>query len=297
MPSHRPHLISQDILATLRDYRHISSTPVRGVTVAANDHKDLLDTLALMEARTAQTIIFDADQAIALLPALARFDGRFDVQLPFPTVLLQFSRQIDESELFPPAICRAGIEAPDDSCRVQGIVVGEQDGYISASLWFEGGLISRATWQNEPDGTLRLTETEVTELLAVPVDTVYKEVSSTADVKAAHKARVRLLTCSMLAYINCANVNLVRSEPVPERVNNKRRNEGKRVLEDYYTVRVMHQQYDSGESDGRHGPSHSFRYDVRGHFRQLASGRTIWVQAHQRGLQHELYRPKVYEVG
>jgi hypothetical protein len=42
--------------------------------------------------------------------------------------------------------------------------------------------------------------------------------------------------------------------------------------------------------------THGFRYDVRGHFRRLPDGKLTWVRAHQQGLAHELYKPKVYKA-
>jgi len=54
-------------------------------------------------------------------------------------------------------------------------------------------------------------------------------------------------------------------------------------------------QYAPGDSRGQ-GSRHAIRYDVRGHFRRLAGGKTTWVRAHQRGLSNELYVPKVYKA-
>jgi hypothetical protein len=41
------------------------------------------------------------------------------------------------------------------------------------------------------------------------------------------------------------------------------------------------------------GSSHGYRYDVMGHLRFKTNGTVEWVRPHQRGLQHELYIPKV----
>ena len=49
----------------------------------------------------------------------------------------------------------------------------------------------------------------------------------------------------------------------------------------------------SGEPTCRHV---SFRFDVRGHWRNLSDGRTVWIRPHQRGVEHDLYRPKAYKV-
>ena len=69
----RPHLIKNDILAILHDYERIateigleSSEPKLQV-----DHIDLLACKAILE--DARVILFPAEQALALRPALKRF--------------------------------------------------------------------------------------------------------------------------------------------------------------------------------------------------------------------------------
>ena len=60
--------------------------------------------------------------------------------------------------------------------------------------------------------------------------------------------------------------------------------------------RIRGVQYDSEGYEKGAGVKHGIRYDVRGHFRRLETGKTIWVRPHQRGLQNELYVPKTYVV-
>lgn len=48
----------------------------------------------------AQTILFSADQALALRPALEDFGERVEYRLPFPLVILQFDHPIPEREFF-----------------------------------------------------------------------------------------------------------------------------------------------------------------------------------------------------
>jgi hypothetical protein len=88
----------------------------------------------------------------------------------------------------------------------------------------------------------------------------------------------------------------VRQVHTPDAVNRKREKKGKRRLEDYYVIEynAPHSGGD-GQATGE-GGKHGFRYDVCGHFRRLADGRTIWIAAHQRGLANETYKPKIYRV-
>ncbi len=106
--------------------------------------------------------------------------------------------------------------------------------------------------------------------------------------------RLLPLVNACLSYINCENIYLEKQGEVPEAVNRKREKKGKSRLEPYYVCRIRGVQYDS---DGTgEGSKHGIRYDVRGHFRRLTTGKTIWVRPHQRGLTNELYVPKVYHM-
>jgi hypothetical protein len=108
------------------------------------------------------------------------------------------------------------------------------------------------------------------------------------------KEKCRRLASACIQYINCENIYLEKQGEVPEAVNRKRESKGKSRLEPYYVCRIRGVNYDSiatGE-----GSKHSIRYDVRGHFRRMTTGKTIWVRPHQRGLTNELYIPKVYKV-
>jgi hypothetical protein len=106
--------------------------------------------------------------------------------------------------------------------------------------------------------------------------------------------QIRRICVACIGYINCENVYLEKQGEVPEAVNRKRENKGKSRLEPYYVCRIKGVQHDSHATGT--GAKHGVRYDVRGHFRRLDTGKTIWVRPHQRGLQNELYMPKVYKV-
>lgn len=107
---------------------------------------------------------------------------------------------------------------------------------------------------------------------------------------------VRKLANACIGYINCDNIYLAQDGIVPDKVNRKRAKQGKTILEPYYVCRIRGVQYDSNGEPTGEGTHHGFRYDVRGHFRKLTSGKTTWVRPHQRGLQNELYIPKTYVV-
>lgn len=106
--------------------------------------------------------------------------------------------------------------------------------------------------------------------------------------------RFRYLAIACIGYINCDNVYLHREGEVSDKVNRKREAKGKSRIEPYYVCRIRGVNYDSVATGT--GATHSIRYDVRGHFRKLSTGKTTWVRPHQRGVHNELYVPKVYKV-
>jgi hypothetical protein len=102
------------------------------------------------------------------------------------------------------------------------------------------------------------------------------------------------LAIACIGYINCRNIRLVQKGNTDISANRKRAKKGKRILEPYYVCEIQGVRYDSvGRETGRHV---SFRFDVRGFYRRLRSGQTVWVRPHQRGLAHDRYLPKDYKV-
>jgi len=102
------------------------------------------------------------------------------------------------------------------------------------------------------------------------------------------------LAIACVAYINCENITLER-QAADAKLNRSRTGKGKKPFEDYYLCHLRASRGEAGAGEGQ-GGEHGFRYDVRAHFRRLPDGRLTWVRAHQRGVGHELYRPKVYQV-
>lgn len=276
-------IIKQDILTALRDYERMTQSEIAGrLSIKVNDHTDTIATLRILEP--AQVILFDSEQALALVPAIRRFAEQLDFRLPFPSILFQFSEPIPETDIL--------VQERADHDSLLALVVSQTEGGINnASMWFESTAVNRAQWENESVSPLRIAPTAMEE---EDSDLLIADNLTPAEVKLHNKEIIRLLACAMVAYINCENITLERQE-VDEKVNRKRAAKGKREMTPYYTVRLRGVRYES-EEGAVSGRQASFRFDVRGHFRHLEDGRSTWVRAHQRGLRHERYIPKVYEV-
>lgn len=289
----RPYIIKNDILAILNDYARITAEiglegEERKLQV---DHIDLLACKVIMEE--AHVILFSAKQALALRPALQRFVEALDYHLPFPSVFIQFTQPIPEAEFFLPEpsdlagstefLQKLGLSEGDKIC---GIALNQDQGtkgkvINNAVAWFASTAVNRAAWDNQPDAHLRIN----------PL--VLKDEQS--QVRVRNKRILQLFAIAIIAYINCENITLER-QAVDPKINRKRLKQGKRELPEYYICRVRGEHTNYLSEGAGAGSKHAFRYDVRGHFRRLPDARLTWVRPHQRGLEHEFYKPKVYEV-
>lgn len=281
-----PHrIIKDDILTILRNYQRMSEQAVVGrLTIKVNDHTDTIATMRMLE--DAQVIVFPAETALALVPAIRRFAEQLDFRLPFPSVMFQFSAPIAETDLL--------AQEKDEPDKIQALVVSQtENGINNASIWFESTAVNRAQWANESVTPLRISPTAVEE---EDSDLYVMDNLTPAEVKIRNKEIIRLLAVAMVAYINCDNV-VLEHQAVDERINRKRAAKGKRPLAPYYTCAIRGVRYEPGESNPT-GRKVGFMFAVRGHFRRLESGRTIWVHAHYRGVEHgaESAKPKAYEV-
>lgn len=253
-------------------------------------------------AAEAQTILFSADQALALRPALAEFDDQVTHRLPFRSIILQFDRPIPEHEFFEteradyqePEFLRnlaavwrdAGLPltgwTPEDGDAVtavlltQGTTTDTGKTFNQAVAFFVSTAVNRAYWR----GTELLYLTGVRDVVNVIED---------------NKRTLRNLAVACVAYMNCVNLQLEKHEP-PAAIQKRRRRDNKPPIPAYYTVTVRPEYRRDGDGSGEPGSKHSYRYDVRGHFRRLADGRLTWVRPHQRGLAHEQYIPAVRKV-
>ena len=234
-------------------------------------------------ARYAQTFIFDAEQIMAFLRAVDRKLAHGNYEVPFTEMIIQFSAPIPERE-FLTGYHTAGVTPGPDELddAVLGIVLGfpgDRGHIVNVIAYYKSGSINRATMDVSGDGS-------------ITSDVI---VGTGSDLGMQDKQRIANLGMLCLAYLNSPGIEVERMA-FPEKLNRRREREGKRPLEPYYLCKVAKQHYahaGAGESSGRHV---SFRFDVSGHFRRLPDGRMVWVRAHQRGLEHGLYQPKVYVV-
>lgn len=104
----------------------------------------------------------------------------------------------------------------------------------------------------------------------------------------------------LINFLSSPSVKLVHNEP-PKELQRARQRRGQEPLPGWYeiTYRKHVQEYTKSKMSTKKW-EHSFRYDVRGHFKRFErgpmAGRVIWCPPHQRGLKHELYRPKGYRT-
>lgn len=246
-----------------------------------NHWADALDFyITAATAQRAKTFIFDSAQIMAFVEAIDRKLAPGDYQPPFDEMIIQFSEPLVEQE-FLTGIRTSGLPV-EHGDRVLGLALGfptEQRQNITMSAWFSSTSVNRAVMRIGGDGSL-----------------ASETITGTMQENAARdKQRILNLGMLCIAYINSPGIEIEHVEPDPA-VNRKRIAKGKRELPDYYVCRVRHERragVGEGESTGRHV---SFRFDVRGHFRRLADGRTTWIRAHQRGVDNELYKPKTYWV-
>lgn len=279
--------IRQRVIEMLQRYEKSSEEWVGGaVNVKVDDHVDIIATLRALESDDAKTIIVPAEQALALMPAAKRFEDHLDFHLPFECCVFQFDQPIPEEKM----LHREREEADE----VMALVVVQYEGVNSATAWFKSTAVNRVAWNNAPTSDFRFSPTAF-EIMEDKSDILLGVSLTPAEVKMRNKETLRLLACAIVAYINCENVTIEKGEEVPEKVNRKREKEGKRRIDPYYVVKIRHEKVEGGGSTGL-GTKHSFRYDVRGHFRRMADGKLTWVRAHQRGLSHEFYVPNVYKA-
>lgn len=228
-------------------------------------------------AIASQTIVFDGKQAQIFKDATQNYTDTLDYKLPFECVFLQFTQPVD-------------LEIRNnynEQCRdVEALILAQSDNgaglfrnfafAIYRSPIGNGYLPLFIQWAS--DGTeLHFDDNEPEEM------------------RQAIKA-IERLAISCIGFINCLNVDLEKIEGASEAINRKREQKGKSRLEPYYICKIKGGEHDSVGATGT-GSKHDHIYDVRGHFRKLTSGKTIWVRPHLRGIHSGgLYIPKTYVV-
>lgn len=279
----RPRIIKADILDVLNLFKKATEDAPPPGEKGRQDWTDLIATRAALI--DAQVVLFSTAQALALRPALDRFAGELEYRLPFQSVMLQFTDPIPESEFLNIERTRSMMAAGVEEDQILAMILSQTEGSTgeiinNAAVWFKTTSVNRVSWVNAANAHLRIDD-------AAPGKDDPQQMQN--------KLTIQRLAIACISYINCENIVLKR-RGVPARVNTKRRRKHKRELPDYYLCKIRGDRYAQGGEPGGTGHSHSYRYDVRGHFRRLSGGRLIWVRPHQRGLTNELYKPKVYDM-
>jgi len=113
------------------------------------------------------------------------------------------------------------------------------------------------------------------------------------------RGRMRAWLLHLANFLCSPSIKLVRQEPSPQ-LQKARRASGKAPLAGWYELTYRRHVREYGPAKISPGAQwhHSFRYDVRGHFKRFEhgamAGRVLWCPPHQRGLRNTLYRPKGY---
>jgi hypothetical protein len=115
--------------------------------------------------------------------------------------------------------------------------------------------------------------------------------------------RSRMVTWLIHAvnFLSSPSVKLMPVEP-EKALQKARMRKGKQPLPGWYEIayRKSVKEYTKNKFSEKQY-EHSYRYDVRAHqmvFKKgRMAGRVLWCPEHQRGLKHELYKPKTYRVG
>lgn len=241
--------------------------------------KDLMDS---------QTIVFSTEQAEVFQGMGATYAESIDYLLPFSRIYLQLTKPLpirfENADLQLFALILKQIMSPggvvDDSNKDYIILTpGQSEGDIT----YVNSVCGMVIHETGGMGSYQISWMHTT------TDAWLSRGCTGSDL-------LKAMAVGCIGYINCENIYLHKEGQIPDKVNRKREREGKKVLEPYYVCRIRGVQYDSNGEPTGEGTHHGFRYDVRGHFRKLATGKTTWVRPHQRGLQNELYIPKTYVV-
>lgn len=257
------------------------------------------------DTKNAKTILFSGEQAQVFTKVHRSYVDTLDFKLPFPEVLLQFTcpvkidyqlrsdRDYDRGSLIAMALSQDEIGRSDFERYVRNSEEHRRkydlppNKTINVEFNSDGfTVVNRVCFLYEDWGT---------EYIGWHSAHTQEFLADEDKVQGEAMAIWQNVAIACIGYVNCENIHLHREGEVAESVNAKRERNGKSRLEPYYVCRIRGVQYDKTDATGT-GSAHGIRYDVRGHFRRLTTGKTTWVRPHQRGLANELYVPKVYLV-
>lgn len=246
------------------------------------------------QLRLAKTILFSTEQIEVFRDLPPGYADSLDYRLPFPFLFIQLSS---------PFVVDVPMDGYVERSEILYFVLAQQE-------LTEEALAKHKAFYSSPEFFAKPAEHLDSGILN-SVFVIYKELNTTRfgwmsesahefitdytrDASESFYSMLKRLCIALVGYINCENIYLEEQGGASEAVNRKRAAKGKARIEPYYVCRIKGVQSPSHATGT--GVKHSIRYDVRGHFRRLDSGKTIWVRPHQRGVQNELYIPKVYKV-
>lgn len=254
------------------------------------EYAHAIDFTAASEiAKRAQTLIMDTNQVLQFIRGIDRKLAPGNYPIPFNWMSIQFTGDGIPENLFTTGLTPSGDTIPNDT--ITAILFGlpntqpndPDSHFLSIVAWYKSTAMNRILLPLQGDGTIA----DHT-LKGEGMDTLRYE----------DKQRLANLAMMCIAYITTPGVTIMLSAVDPK-INRKREAKGKRILEDYYECLWTGNQNriirPPNPNPGT-GTPHSFRYDVCHHWRTLRDGRVIWIPDHQRGLDHETYKPKVYRV-
>lgn len=257
--------------------------------------------------RQSQTIIFSAEQAAVFMKVAKDYTFPLEYKLPFSHTLLQFSEkvlvpilntEVDSNQSTPDYLIAMLLyqdELGNHPQVAQEILkknpfnllhVPQELRQAKPDSVLNGVLAIWSDWNHSRFGWLSDSQQELID--GEPETDLEDRIQKSW-------IGIKRLAIACVGYINCENIYLHREGGADEATNVKRERKGKSRLEPYYVCRIRGVQYDKTDATGT-GSTHGIRYDVRGHFRRLTTGKTTWVRPHQRGLANELYVPKMYLV-
>jgi len=243
---------------------------------------------ARMVVSRAETIIIPTETMLQLVHTIDRLDCVGHLHLPYPHLLVQFTRPIPEGDILPfvevsqyqhqfgiltDSVAGFLISNPHQDPELTHIPVEQFK--VSAMALFESTAINRVAWQ-------------ATTRKSVPwwESTRGEKPRNIAPGPLSNKVRMLQLSYLVDLFLNAPNVIVVRQTPDPQ-VQAKRARKGKDVLPEYHTVTIEKVQTVYPPHSATKGTTHDHMYPVRGHFRRIKGrDRPAWIPNHFRGVSH-----------
>lgn len=253
-------------------------------------YKDFMSLVAIAE--DAQQINISDNLVWQLLHASKGLSPHdIEWNLPFPSIYVQFNGIVSERRFFPHVEKYRILhknkkyeKGMDGNDHVFGVFLHQgkrHDGKVldTVAAYFESVSVNRVSWFD--DSKLFNSRHQYVEEDRERVE---------------NKMQLARFGLAFVQFLNSQNVLIEPNYP-PRHVQRQAKKEGREPPKPYYTCVITKTQYEGTGATGT-GTRHGHMYSVRGHFRHLRSGRTVWVVPHFRGLAYaeEGVVSKIYRV-